>query len=362
MRRGGRIGLLVMAGAVLAGAASPAGTEAVEPYLSIRTGLKCSQCHTNVTGGGNRTAFGSVFAQTALPWRTSAVVGKALNDVLSVGWDLRAEASGTLRRSTPRTTMGLDVAQVYLEARLLRDRITLYIDETVGPDRAASREAFAMARHLPGNGYAKAGKFLLPFGFRLQDDAEFVRERTGFTYFTPDQGVEVGFEPGPLALSVALTNGSAGAAENNSGKQVSSRAAVVFRHGRIGASAATNRETASRRSVVGGFGGMTVGPLVVMGEVDYIRDAPDAGNDMRQLAAFAEADLAATRGFNIKATYGYLDPNLDVDENQRVRARFGLEAFPVPFVRLAMFYLFLEDIPQARGDLDRVSLEAHLHF
>ena len=40
-----------------------------EPNFAARTGYSCAQCHVNRTGGGMRTAFGSVYAQTILPAR-----------------------------------------------------------------------------------------------------------------------------------------------------------------------------------------------------------------------------------------------------------------------------------------------------
>jgi hypothetical protein len=161
---------------------------------------------------------------------------------------------------------------------------------------------------------------------------------------------------------VALTNGTAGAAESDNGKQVTSSVAVVFRRWRLGASASRNSAAGNRRDAVGSFGGVAVGPLALLGEVDYVRDTPAQGDTVGQVAAYAEADWLVRRGLNAKVTWGYLDKNLDVAEDQKVRARFGLECFPVAFVRLAGFYTLLADIPQATTDLDRWTLEAHVLF
>lgn len=342
-----------------------------EPYLALRTGLKCSACHTNVTGGGNRTPFGNVYAQTQLPLAPGGtVVRKVVTEFLSVGWDLRGEGVVVVEgdpdgAGVPRSAATLDVAQVYLAARFLEERLQLYIDQTVGPDRAVAREAFAMVRRLPLEGYAKAGKFLLPFGFRLQDDDEFIRlPVTGVSYFTPEQGLEVGVEPGPVSVSLAVTNGSV--VESNSSKRVTSRAAVVLRDVRFGAAASLDeRPGSARRELVGGFGGVRVGPLVLLGEADLVRDVtgvPDT--DREQVVLYGEADWLVRRGVNLKLTHGWHDPDRDVDEDARTRSRFGVEVFPVPFLRLAAFYALLQDPENRDGasDLDRVSLEAQLHF
>lgn len=342
--------------------ASPPMGHPVEPWLAIRTGLKCSTCHVNRTGGGARSAFGSVYAQTQLPWSPGEVRSRAINDFLFVGWDFRLKASGTLRESTPRTSIDLDEAQVYLEARLVRDRIALYIDQTLGPGRAVARELFALVEKLPLNGYAKVGKLLLPYGLRLKDDEEFIRQVTGFNFSTPDQGFEAGIEPGPWSIAVALANGNQGATENNSGKLVSAVASFTQRSYQVGLSASRNTGDGNRRDVIGGFGGVRLGPLGLLGEMDFIDDRFPTTPRRRQFLGFAEGDLSLRPGLNAKVTYGYQDRNRDVPEDQRVRWRFGLEAFPNPFVELSGFYILDADIPQATQDLDRVFLELRLHF
>ena len=334
----------------------------VEPYLSVRTGLPCSQCHTNRTGGGGRSDFGSVYAQTFLPAANRSFQGRSVNRFLSVGGNFRLLASGAVSDATPRTSFEVSEANVQVEARLVPDVLAIYVDQTVGPGMAATREAFAILENLPGNGYLKAGKFLLPYGMRLLDDDEYIRQRTGFNYDTPDQGVEFGLEPGPLSLFVAVTNGSQGGGENNSSKQITTTGALTFPGFRIGASASRNDGPTARRDVVGGFGGFNMGRFTFLGEVDLILDTPEGGDEVEQLVAYVEGDFLAARGVNLKVTYGFLDPNADFGQNAKMRMRFGLELFPMPFFQVSTFYTMLEDIPQATTDRDRLSVELHAYF
>ena len=70
-----------------------------EPYLAVHTGQQCSVCHTNPTGGGKRTVFGNVYAQTQLSARylttsdTPEYWTGIINKFISVGGDLRSNLS-----------------------------------------------------------------------------------------------------------------------------------------------------------------------------------------------------------------------------------------------------------------------------
>ena len=340
----------------------PDARAADEPYLSVRTGLRCSQCHTNRTGGGGRTAFGIMYGQTRLGMRKLAFRNRLLNDFVALGGNFRLLASGTPTDVTPRTTISIREVNVQVEARVVPDVLAFYIDQTLGPSNASNREGFALLEQLPLDGYLKVGKFLLPFGWRLLDDAEYIRQRTGFNYNTPDLGVEVGVEPGPLSLFVALTNGTQGADENNSSKQVTATAAMIFPRFRLGTSVSRNEGPTSRRDVVGGFGGFNLGRFAFLGEADLIIDSPETGTDTEQFVAFIEGDFLAVRGLNAKVTYGFLDRNRAIGEDAMTRLRFGIEAFPIQSLQVSGFYTLLQDIPQATTDLDRLSLEFHVYF
>ena len=337
-----------------------------EPYMSVRTGMRCSQCHVNRTGGGGRNAFGTMYAQTRLSMGKSTFQNRMLNDFVAVGGNFRLLASGFVSEAEPQTAVSIGELNVQVEARVVPDVLAFYVDQTLGPGGASTREGFMLLERLPLDGYLKVGKFLLPYGLRLVDDAEYIRQRTGFSYTTPDIGVELGVEPGPLSLFIAVSNGTQGAEESNDGKQITGTAALILPRFRLGASASRNDGPSSRLDVVGGFGGFNLGRLTVLGEVDLMfDDSPDIADlavPWDKFAAYVEGDFLLVPGLNTKVTYGFFDPDGDIGENAEIRMRFGIEAFPMQFLQVSGFYTLHQDIPQATSDMDRLSVEFHLYF
>ena len=356
-----------------------------EPYFAVREGYKCSQCHTNITGGGKRNSFGLIYSQTTLPHTIVSVssmqkllgdaadsdygtfVSAALADFVSVGGDLRVENRTVFEEGPLETRNDFSVteANVYLEANLLANFLTLYVDERLGPGGAGNREIFGLLR-LPRlwNFYVKGGKFLLPYGWRLQDDSAFIRDRTGVNYATPDIGIEFGIEPGPLSFSLAVTNGAGGGAEDNLFKQFTLRGGVAFRHWQAGMSVAYNETDAARRVMYGPFAGLSWGRITLLGELDIIEDR-DAATDATttQLAMFSSLNVLLARGVNFKLSYEFLDPDTDIDENERTRLVIGLEPFITQFLQVRLFYRLNDSIPQRPAEeADEVRLEVHLFF
>ena len=120
----------------------------------------------------------------------------------------------------------LEEVLLYAEVSLLKEQLSLYLDQRVAPGGALNREAFGLYKSKRGY-YAKAGQFFLPYGFRLEDDTAFIRQITGFNFNNPDRGVEVGIDAAKFSANLALSNGTPGVSETDRGKQVSFRSSYV---------------------------------------------------------------------------------------------------------------------------------------
>ncbi|MBI3186223.1 MAG: hypothetical protein HYZ28_29140 [Myxococcales bacterium] len=363
-----------------------------EPHLAAREGFVCSQCHHNRTGGGMRNSFGRVYSQVVLPAfkpapreEAAPAVGSLfldgqLGEHVSVGADFRLQVStafaakgsfqGQQLTARPTSTFKIAEADLYLSVQLLEDRLSVYVDEVVSPESAASREAFLLVEGLPARGYLKAGRILLPYGLRLADDTAFIRDVTGFNYGNQDLGLELGAEPGPTFLAVAVSNGTQGGLDNNLSKQLTASAGLVGRLGRVGASfsyadGSTEQRKVSRR-VWGAFATATVGRFTILAEADHVldRQSPSEEPESReQWAFYGELDVLIRRGLNLRVGYDFNDPDLAVPEDQRERFNFSLDVFPLQFLRASVTYHLRRDIPQkVAGNQDLLLVQLHGFF
>lgn len=350
-----------------------------EPYLAVRSGLKCMACHVNPGGGGKRTEFGAAYGQTALARERldpatgqavpSAGVGPAmwtgkLNDQVALGSDLRATLQ-SVKVPGSKETLAFNPtrAQIYLEVKPLGERLSLYIDERIAPGAATHRESYALLWFADRSAYVKAGRMFIPFGLRVEDDTAFIRQVSGVNFNSSDDGVEGGLEIGPWSAAVSVTNGAGGGAETNRGKLISSAATYVQPDWRVGLSASVNRNGGADRSMQSVFGGLRLGIVSALASAVYITDDGTPIGRIKHWASLVEANIEAAKGHNVKLSYEYHDPNVDVREDQRVRYSAVWEFVPFQFTQFRLGARKSNGIPQNNAqNASDIFLQWHAFF
>jgi hypothetical protein len=325
---------------------------AAEPYLAVYKGMQCSGCHSHPAGGGKRNAFGNAFAQTEMP---AERIGAADADLwtgeiatwLSVGADLRA---GYQQVDVPNagdsSEFRINRGTVYVEARLIPNRLSLYVDQQIAPGSGLNREAYVRLNSRSRRFHVAAGQFFLPYGLRLQDDTAFIRQVTGIHFSNPDRGVQLGYEAGPWSTQLTVTNGSGGGAETDTGKQLSWVAHFVRQRWRAGASFNFNDADAGDRQMQNVFFGLRTGPVVWLAEADLITDDLPSGVEQDAIASLLEGNWLFRQGHNLKVSYEFFDPNDDVDEDHQVRWSLVWEYTPMQFLQGRIGLRAYDGIPQ----------------
>jgi hypothetical protein len=343
-------------------------TVRAEPYLAVQMGLKCEQCHVNPTGGGLRTTFGDVFAQTVLPGAHLDTGGDnwsgALGHYLRIGGDLRFDAQVTQVPQSPSVQeFSLEQTRVYLEANVVPDRLLAYVDEQVAPGGALNREAYVLYWSASHDWYVKAGQMYLPFGFRLQDQSAFILTATGINMTTPDQGIEFGWEHGHIDAQLAVSNGTAGGPVTGDGKQYSSQFAWVESAWRLGVAANFNDQPGGGKSALGVFAGLRTGPISWLGQAEITHDESIADDQGKELATLLEGNWLIARGNNLKVTYEFLNPDRAVANGEETRWSFVYEFTPIQFAQIRAGFRRNDGIPQDPSEHQRLYfLELHGYF
>ena len=342
-----------------------------EPYLAVAKGMKCGLCHTSPTGGGKRTPYGNVFAQQELPAKFLSRAGAAPNywtgeifKYLAVGGDLRGGWNQTSVPGQP-TSSNADLEEflAYVEVRLIPRYLSLYLDWKLRPDDPVPREEYLRLTLWSGRVYVRGGQFFLPYGLRIQDDSAFMRQIPGINYNTPDTGWEIGLEHGDWSAQLAITRGTAGGPEIDSGKQYSMRLSYVRPTWRAGGSFSFNDSSIGDRQMQNIFAGLKTGRISWLVEFDYIIDDGTSTGRRSSWTSFIEANFAAWRGHNFKLSYEYFDPDVDVSENQQNRISVVWEYFPIQFLQTRVGYRRYDGIPQNPAqNRDQLFIELHVPF
>ena len=344
-------------------AAKPANAE---PYLAVQKGMQCSNCHSHPAGGGKRSVYGNVFAQTELAGKKIGQAELWTGEVakwLAVGGDLRASYIDIdTPNSSTTTDFDINRGTLYLEATIIPNRLSIYVDERFSPGDLENQEAYVRFNSKNSKWFATAGQFYLPYGLRLQDDSAFVRQASGINFANNDRGIQGGYNSGPWSVIASLTDGS-GTGGSSSSDQFNLVSSYVQSRWRAGLSAnATNDDSGDRR-MFGLFGGLRTGSISWLAEIDRISDDVSPGVTVDAYAALLEANWTILSKHNLKISYDYLDPDSDTSEDHQVRYSLVWEHSPLQFFQGRAGFRLYDGIPQVDSQNRKVFfVEVHGFF
>jgi hypothetical protein len=356
---------MIVAGALLAACTLAPSAATAEPYLAVESGLKCSNCHVNPSGGGKRNVFGTLYARNQISARAIDLAegrmpwdGDVVSRWFAVGGDFRGGYSSVeIPGFEDQSDTDVSRATVYAEFRVVPNLLSLYVDQKIAPDDSENREAYLKVTPFDGKLTIKAGQMFVPFGIRLEDDSAFVRQATGVNFLTPDDGVEVGLELAKWSTQLAVIEGPSGADD-----QVSATAVYVQPKWRAGASVNTSEDAFGDREMQSVFAGLKTGPISWLAEVSLIKDdAPSGKRDF--YATLLEGNYRLRKGHNLKLSYDYLEPDRDRDEDEQERYSFVWEYNPIQFVQSRVGVRRYNGIPNiAVSNRDELFAELHVYF
>src|SRR5207342_2957234 len=126
----------------------------------------------------------------------------------------------------------------------------------------------------------------------------------------------------------AVSNGTAGGPEVDSGKQWSLRTEYVQSRWRAGASFNYNDFDIGSRRMQNVFAGLRTGPVSWLAEADYIVEESESPQ-RETWAGLLEANWLLRKGHNLKLTAEHLDPQGGSSANQQMRLSAVYEYTPL---------------------------------
>jgi hypothetical protein len=336
-----------------------------EPYLAFKNNLFCSACHVNPVGGGARNTYGAYYGTQVLPQTGGSLLdSNTITETLRIGANFRANYTQVNNKdSEDSSTFETKSGQLYIVLQPKDSRFSLYIDEQLAPAGAINRETFILTK-LNDSNSLKVGKLILPYGIRLEDDTAFIRQITGFNFNNSDNGVEWDLQTSKVFLSAAISNGSSALTNNDKGLSYLTRVEYLGGNWRAGVSGVYNDADLGARYQANIFGGFNWLGFTFLAEIDHIKDKSIThipGTYEQQKIALVEINREITKGLNIKVTSEYVDPETNIDENQRVRNSLLIEYTPFANLQIRGGLRKGEDIPQKPLG-NYTSLFAQLHF
>ncbi|PCJ31052.1 MAG: hypothetical protein COA99_17515 [Moraxellaceae bacterium] len=337
-----------------------------EPYLAVKMGLQCQQCHVNKTGGGLRNDFAQRWAQQTLPRQTLDSIftekKSMFAEYIDVGFDARGQFEALNPDEQAQTSAFVfEETLLYGQVELLPGFLTLYADQRLGPGNSQSRELLALMQ-LTDTFYLKLGRMFIPYGLRLEDDEALIRSATGVNFFAADDGVEIGWETQQWFAALAVTNGQNGAVESEKGKQASLLVRYVDNLWQLGASLNHNSHKDSDKRMANIMAGLKTGKVYWLLETDWINDETVSADIDRRIH-FIEANIELTNSGFLKISAESYDPDLDQKRDSYNRYGLRYSYFPVSSTELVVGVTsIIKESDSTVAEGEKVFLQLHLFY
>lgn len=325
-----------------------------------------------------------------------------VSDWLAVGGDVRASYFWIRpdRGATPTTPRDITSTFFLMESYFyVHGKLHPNVDVVLQLGPYAGFEAWGLFRLLdeqsPWNLSIKVGRFMPAFGIREVEHQLYTRELVGFGNADRDTGIELTLSAGPMTAQVGVYNGTLGDVSldtHGSERRTFEKAAVgrvALRHdfgwlrGQVGLSAYFSEDSSQPTPLIaqivprslssepdagvndlrlGGFLTANLGRFTYLGDFVFVKNY-FYSQDLPAISAYAsyqELAFAVTQGIDAIAMLEFMDPNVQIADNQFVRAGLAVEVYPLPFTEIrAMVRRVWTDVPATGGSWDFV-LFAHL--
>jgi len=304
------------------------------PRYAASYGQSCVLCHQNPTGGGLRTLYATQDLipreLASRPWPDAGAHNPQIAENLTIGVDLRTLAYQREGGDGEVFAMeGAFYAHVQLSVAA-----SVYLEQGL----SGRGEIFGLLYDLDHGVYLKAGRFIPDHGWRFADHQMFTRrflwdrsggDNPGFLY---DSGLEVGGSKGEwIDFSASALSGRQSHGDNYAGRVLVRHEHLGVRWG-LGASVIRRRDAGGHRRAVAGFWYLSSGPFTWLGEVDET-SRPDGSEGQQRLGNLLAQELTVrlARGWELRGTYSFEDPNRAEKTGAVARAGAGFSYMPQPY-------------------------------
>lgn len=366
-----------------------AGVLGAIPRFAVKNGTSCSTCHVSPTGGALRNDYGvTIVSMDELPLQktmkfTDENYTGMVGDHLRLGADFRLQVLSTARENGARKVAFFPMqAAIYAHLRISR------MVEGYGQVDLVrvSPEFWTLLNVFPNGGYVVMGRKIPTYGLRLDDHTSFIRggnlslthtkpggdtfrkEGMPFSPRVPLPAIfEIGLKLGDFFATGSLSNPYVLGSETGfqvfqdiSEKNVTARLEYSTSAGPVAGLVGGSVMAEQDFSMAGVFGGVALGRVTWLGEVDRARNW--AGEDIASLASYSEVIVEPVQGLNLLAKFDLFDEDTAVKSNALTRITVGLEMFPLSFWEVKAQVRFTDVSGAENGPAPEYLIQFHTWF